>query len=89
MTALVALVAAALFVSGVGRLGEAVVDAARAQSAADAVALAMADGGRDQARRIARLDGADVLRIDSIVDDVLVEVEVKGRTAMARASSAP
>lgn len=89
MTALVALVAAALLVSGVGRLGEAAIDAARAQSAADAVALAAVDGGHDQAQRIARLDGAHVLGIDSILDDVLVEVEVNGRTAMARASSAP
>jgi hypothetical protein len=89
VTALVALVAAALLVSGVGRLGEAVVDSARAQSAADAVALAAIDAGGEQARRVATIDGADDVLIDVMADDVMVEVRVDGRVGRARASAAP
>ena len=89
MTALVTLVVAALLVSGVGRLGEAVVDSARAGSAADAVALAAADAGHERARRIASLDGADQVSIAAVADDVLVELRVDGRVGRARASSAP
>lgn len=89
MTALVTLVVAALLVSGVGRLGEAVVDSARAQSVADAVALAAIDRGSEQARRIAVLDGADDVSIVEFANDVVVELRVDGRVGRARASAAP
>lgn len=88
MTALATLLVAALLVSGVGRLGEAVVDSARAQSVADAVALAVIDGGGEETRRIAALDGADDVSIVAISDDVLVELKVDGREGRARASAA-
>jgi len=75
-------------VQGFVRFGDAVVDSARAQSVADAVALAVAAGRAEAVDRV--IDGRDV-SIVSIDDgqDVTVRVAVGGRKAVARAVSTP
>jgi Flp pilus assembly protein TadG len=75
-------------VQGFVRFGDAVVDSARAQSAADAVALAVVAGRPDVVDRM--VDGRDV-SIVSIDDDqdVTVRVSVNGRVAIARAATTP
>jgi Flp pilus assembly protein TadG len=75
-------------VQGMVRFGDALVDSARAQSVADAVALAVAAGRSDVIDQV--IDGRDV-SIVSIDDDqdVTVRVSVNGRAAVARAVSTP
>jgi hypothetical protein len=75
-------------VQGFVRFGDAVVDSARAQSVADAVALAVAAGRPDVVDRM--VDGRNV-SIVSIDDDrdVTVRVSVNGRVAIARAATTP
>jgi Flp pilus assembly protein TadG len=75
-------------VQGMVRFGDALVDSARAQSVADAVALAVAAGRSDVIDRV--IDGGDV-SIVSIDDDqdVTVRVSVNGRVAIARAATTP
>lgn len=87
MTALVTLVVAAAFLTGVGRLGDAVVDQARAQSIADAVALVAAEKGVDEARVVAIANRNHDPMIEFLGGDVRVTVEVDGRVAIARAST--
>lgn len=85
----VALAAVSLVVvQGVVRFGDALIDAARAQSAADAVALAVAAGRADLTEVLSESLAADVVSIDGGVD-VTVRMSVDGRTAMARAASTP
>ena len=85
----VALAAVSLVVvQGVVRFGDALIDAARAQSAADAVALAVAAGRADLTEVLSESLAADVVSIDGSVD-VTVRMVVDGRTAMARAASTP
>ena len=88
MTALATLVVAAMVLVGFGRLGEAVVDQARAQSVADSVALAAIEHGTDLAERIAAANHASVSKIRELGDDVLVDVALGDRSAEARASTA-
>jgi Flp pilus assembly protein TadG len=75
-------------VQGMVRFGDALVDSARAQSVADAVALAVAAGRADVVDQV--IDDRDV-SIVSIDDDqdVTVRVAVNGRSAVARAVSTP
>jgi Flp pilus assembly protein TadG len=75
-------------VQGMVRFGDVLVDSARAQSVADAVALAVAARRADAVDRM--VDGRDV-SIVSIDDDqdVTVRVSVNGRVAIARAATAP
>lgn len=85
----VALAAVSLVVvQGMVRFGDALVDTARAQSAADAVALAVAAGRSDLTAVLSEGLAADVVSIDIGVD-VTVRMAVDGRTAMARAVSTP
>ena len=83
----VALSAVALVVlQGLVRFGDALVDSARAQSVADAVALAVAAGRADVVDELTRGFGLVVQRIDEGAD-VIVRVTVDGRGATARAAT--
>lgn len=85
----VALAAVSLVVvQGVVRFGDALVDMARAQSAADAVALAVAAGRADVIDDVIRGLGATVVEVVG-VDEVTARVSVDGRVAVARAASTP
>lgn len=90
-TVLVAAVLAVTALASVGlaRLGGGMVDASRARAAADAAALAAVDGGTPAATRLAQLNGARLVSVSRIGDDVVVVVEVEGATATARASASP
>jgi hypothetical protein len=89
VTALATLVVAAMVLVGFGRLGEAVVDQARAQSVADSVVLEAIEHGIERAERMAAVNHASVSMIRKVGDDVLVGVVVGDRSAEARASTAP
>lgn len=78
----------AVVVMAIGRLGQVLDDAARAQTAADAAALAAVHGGRPQADELAASNGAIVTRFEQLGHDVVVEVRVGSATATARASDA-
>ena len=69
------------------RLGGVVVDAARAQSVADAVALAAVESGEVSARRIALRNDAHVVSIVDWSGTVEVVVNVDGVLGRARASN--
>lgn len=69
----------------VGRLGAAATERARAQTAADAAALAGAADGRDAADAFARTNGGAVVRYLVDNDDVEVVVRVGSAVATARA----
>ena len=78
-------------VQGMVRFGDAVADSARAQSVADAVALAVAAGRPDVVDRVTDDHGAVVVNVEESddADDVTVRVSVNGRPAVARAATAP
>lgn len=65
------------------------VETARAQNAADAVALAMVDGGRAVAMAVAERHGALVEVVEVGGDTATVTVRFGRISATARASSAP
>jgi Flp pilus assembly protein TadG len=90
-TVLVAAVLAVtvLATAGLARLGGVMVDGSRAQAAADAAALAAVEGGVDAAARLADRNGARLVSVGRVGDDVVVVVEVDGATATARASARP
>lgn len=71
--------------------GAAVGERTRAQTAADAAALASLDGGRSAAARLAAANGAAVVSwsLGPGPDDVTVTVRVGDSTATARATDAP
>ena len=73
-------------VQGSVRFGDALVDTARAQSVADAVALAVAAERSDVLDDLTRGSGVVVQQIDQRAD-VTVRVSVDGRAAVARAAS--
>ena len=81
----IVLLLAALLLVPLGLVARATIERSRAQSAADATALAGALDGEDEARAIARLNGARVERYDQHGDIVEVIVVVGGRRATARA----
>ena len=81
----VVLLLAALLLVPMGLVARATIERSRAQSAADATALAGALEGEDEARTIAGLNGARVERYDRQGDIVEVVVVVGGRRATARA----
>lgn len=71
-------------VQGMARFGDALVDSARAQSVADAVALAVAGGRPEVVGDLTR--GPDATVVDVLGDDeVTVRVVVNGRVAVSRA----
>jgi hypothetical protein len=71
----------------VGRFGRGLNDAARAQTAADAAALAGSVGGRDRASDLATANHAVLVSFVEIGASVRVVVTVDGVVATARASS--
>ena len=75
-------------VQGMVRFGDALVDSARAQSGADAVALAVAAGRADVIDDVIRSMGAMVVEVVG-VDEITVRVSVDGRQAIARAVTTP
>jgi Flp pilus assembly protein TadG len=75
-------------VQGMVRVGDALADAARAQSVADAVALAVAAGRADVVDQVIDDLGAVVVDVDD-ADDVTARVAVGGREAVARAANTP
>lgn len=85
----VALAAIALaVVQGMVRFGDALVDTARAQSVADAVALAVAAGEDGVVDHLLHDHDATIVSISGD-DDVTVRVSIGGRTAAARAATTP
>jgi len=65
------------------------VQSARADTAADAVALATIDGGRQRALAVAARYGAEVDRLEISGRTATVRVSVGRATAVARASAEP
>jgi nitrous oxide reductase accessory protein NosL len=86
---LAVVVMAALGVVAVGGFGERIVDRGRAQTAADAAALAATAGGRSAAARLAAVNGAQLVSYSEVGDAVTVVVEVDGQHATARATNGP
>lgn len=91
---LVVTVAAVLMVvstMALGAMGRTVLDRTRAQTAADAAALASLDGGRAAAGELALRHGATVVAWSAGPGpfEVTVTVRVGDTTATARASDAP
>ncbi len=87
-------VAAALLVAvllGLGAMGRTALDHTRAQTAADAAALASLDGGHSSAVSLARRHGAAVVTWfrGPGPSEVTVTVRLGDTTATARASNAP
>ena len=80
---------AALLGVGVVRIGAAAGEAASAQAAADATALAGAADGEAAAAEVARANDAEVVQYEPIGDDVRVTVERHGARATARARWQP
>lgn len=80
-----------VFVAALAEFGGLVVDRTRAQSVADAAALASVEGGRSAAVDIAGRNGGEVVnwRRGPGRDEVTVVVRVGDATAVARASNAP
>lgn len=69
----------------IGRYGEAAVDRAGAQTAADAAALAGAVDGRLAAARLAAVNGGRLVRFERVGPDTRVVVDMGGGRASARA----
>ena len=91
---LVVLVGATMFVllsAALVTLGGRVVDRTRAQTAADAAALASLEGGRGAADNLAQRHGATVVdwHRGPGPDEVTVVVRLGSETATARATDAP
>lgn len=85
----VALVVAVLAALGTAQLGVAMLQRQRAQTAADAAALAGVVDGREAAAAVAAANGAVLVDFQRSGDDVLVRVMVGEAAADALASSAP
>jgi hypothetical protein len=86
---LAVVVMAALSVVAVGLFGQRIIDRARAQTAADAAALAATQGGRAAAQRLAAGNGAVLVGYAEAGDVVTVVVEVHGERVTARATDGP
>jgi hypothetical protein len=86
---LAVVVMAALSVVAVGLFGQRIVDRGRAQTAADAAALAATEGGRAAAQGMAASNGAVLVGYDEAGDVVTVVVEFHGERATARATDGP
>src|SRR6185295_8379954 len=78
---LAVVVMAALSVVAVGLFGQRIVDRGRAQTAADAAALAATAGGRRAAQRLATSNGAVLVGYSEAGEVVTVEVELGGERA--------
>ena len=86
---LAVVVLTALSALAVGLFGQRVIDHGRAQTAADAAALAATSGGRMAAERLASANGGLLISYREDGDAVLVEVEIGGERALARATDGP
>jgi len=86
---LAVVVMAALSVVAVGVFSQRIVDRGRAQTAADAAALAATEGGRAAAQRLAAGNGAVLVGYAEAGDVVTVVVELNGERATARATDGP
>ncbi|MGZ4699845.1 MAG: pilus assembly protein TadG-related protein [Ilumatobacteraceae bacterium] len=86
---LAVVVMAALSVIAIGRLGSRVIDRGRAQTAADAAALAATSGGQPAAERLASRNGGRLISYEVSGDSVVVVVDVAGERAVARATDGP
>jgi hypothetical protein len=86
---LTVVVMAALSVVAVGLFSQRIVDRGRAQTAADAAALAATEGGRAAAQRLAAGNGAVLVGYAEAGDVVMVVVELNGERATARATDGP
>jgi hypothetical protein len=84
LAAVMAVVAVLLL--ALGQLGQRVVSAARARTAADAAALAGAAAGRAAAAAMAADNGGTLVSYSDTGGDVLVTVRVDGASATARAA---
>ncbi len=95
MFVLIVVAFAAMLTSGLAELAMTARDRARAQSAADAAALAGLDGGYIAAMRVAGINGSTLVSWSSdpgshdVTSVVEVVVEVGGQIARARASDQP
>jgi len=89
MLLLAVVVMAALSVVAVGLFSQRIVDRGRAQTAADAAALAATEGGRGAAQRLAASNGAILVGYAEVGDVVTVVVELNGARATARATDGP
>ncbi|MGZ4791012.1 MAG: pilus assembly protein TadG-related protein [Ilumatobacteraceae bacterium] len=86
---LAVVVMAALSVIAIGRFGSRVIDRGRAQTAADAAALAATSGGRPAVERLAGRNGGRLISYEVSGDSVVVVVDVAGERAVARATDGP
>ncbi|MEO8268012.1 MAG: pilus assembly protein TadG-related protein [Ilumatobacteraceae bacterium] len=86
---LMVVVMAALAVVGTGEFSVHIIDRGRAQTAADAAALAAIDGGRVEARRLAADNGARLVSYLERDGAITVVVDVGGQQATARATDGP
>ena len=86
---LAVVVIAALSLVAVGMFGRRVVDRGRAQTAADAAALAATTGGRVAAERLAGSNGGRLISYGESGDVVVVVVDIDGERATARATDGP
>ncbi len=73
----------------VATMGRTTIDRTRAQTAADAAALAGLEGGASASSQLAALHGATVVSWTDVGDEVTVTVRVGDTTATARATDAP
>lgn len=89
MMLLAAVALAALAVVAVGTFGLRLIDRGRAQTAADAAALAGLRGGPAAAVDLAGRNGAVLVGFEQVGDLVTVSVEVDGVRASARATDGP
>ena len=87
MAALLAL--AAVLTIALGSMAGTVIDAARAQTAADAAALASIEGGRGAASRLATAHGGVVVAWSQRGAEIVVTVRVGDAVAVARATGGP
>ena len=81
----VAMVTAGALALQIGRLGGAAAARAKAQTAADASALAGAADGREAARALAEANGARLVEYEELGSDARVVVELGPATARGRA----
>jgi hypothetical protein len=86
---LAVVVTAAVAVVGVGHFSTRIVHRGRAQTAADAAALAATIGGRPEAARLAAVNGAVLVNYSEAGQEVTVVVQVDSERATARATDGP
>lgn len=86
---LAVVVMAAVSVAAIGAFSSRVVNHGRAQTAADAAALAATIGGQSAAQRLASSNGGRLVSYSESGDAVVVVVDVGGERATARATDGP